>query len=433
MNVLYLALSDNRNVFEDMKKMAEQNLLIKYLNDSEDFFKKFLHKTAQTCPDIDLKNYKDLIVQASGNRDDRSTGYKTVLNMILDRICIIEETQGNLEEITGKSEILECCKQIYYAVNEVRQLCWLSILEDYYCEKIENAYTRMQNQLGSDNWLVIAVLPEFALSKDCSLSRDPTVSVAVAQNFFNDTLPDKLRDDNHMRRFAQLSGKFNTPGHKHNMVIFAGSLRVRELRAAGDGTVVSNIVPVFCNGVLCHVWEKQMISNEDGIRLEERHTVLFDDKNNGERIIIENEDPQEQFYAGAFTKSILQQFQLGNIMPTFSLNLFGRTTVSFAVSVCLDYMSKDIIDGQTTDIHLLMSAGMYMSSYMENIVALKLFVYCDGFYSPGLVAAYKNFDQNLDYWKEWDEEQLYAAILSNYDVVQNRIFAQELVIADTVP
>ncbi len=426
MNVLYLALGDNKNVFNDMQKMAEQNVLIDYLNKSEDYFKIFLDKTAQTCPDIDLKNYKDQIVQASGNRNDRSTGYKTVMNMILDRICDIEATQGNLDEITEKSKILECCKQIYYAVKEVHQLCWLSILEDYYCEKIENAYTKMQNRLGSDNWLVIAVLPEFALSKDYNLSRDPTVSAAVAQNFFNDTLPDKLRDDNYMRRFTQLSGKFNTPGHKHNMVIFAGSLRVRELRAAGDGTVVSNIVPVFCNGVLCHVWEKQMISNEDGISEDEKHTVLFDVTS--KRITGGGQAPQRLFYAGDFTKSILQQFQLGNITPTFSLNLFGQITASFAVSVCLDYASADIINGQTKDIHLLMSAGMHVSSHLENIVAVQLFGYCDGFYRSG-VAAFRNIKQDVSYWEEWDPCEIEKAVRIYSGAVEDRIFSHTSVIA----
>ncbi len=427
MKVLYLALGDNRNVFKDMQQIAKQNVLIDYLNKSEDRFKIFLDKTAQTCPDIDLKNYKDRIVQDSGKRNDRSTGYKTVMNMILDRICDIEKTQGNLDEITEKSKILECCKQIYYAVKEVHQLCWLSILEDYYCEKIENAYARMQNRLGSDNWLVIAVLPEFALSKDYNQFRDPTVSVAVAKNFFYDTLPDKLRNDNQMRRFAQLSGKFNTLGQKHNMVIFAGSLRVRELRATGDGTVVSNIVPVFCNGVLCRVWEKQMISNVDGIRPEERHTVLFDDT--GGRIAREEQDPQEPFYAGDFTKSILKQIYLSNITPTFSLKLFEQITASFAVSVCLDYKSADIIHGQTTDIHLLMSAGMAVSSHLDNIVALKLFVYCDGYYMPGLTAAFKNNKQDLRYWMELDPDQVEESIQAYSSMVQDRIFSRTLAIA----
>ncbi len=423
MKVLYLALGDNRNVFKDMQQIAEENVLIDYLNKSEDDFKIFLDKTAQTCPDIDLKNYKDRIVQDSGNRNDRSTGYKTVMNMILDRICDIEKTQGNLDEITEKSKILECCKQIYYAVKEVHQLCWLSILEDYYCEKIENAYARMQNRLGSDNWLVIAVLPEFALSKD-HMYREATVSVTVAKNFFYDTLPDKLRNDKQMRRFAQLSREINTSGH--NMVIFAGSLRVRELRAAGDGTVVSNIVPVFCNGGLCHVWEKQMISKIDGISEDEKHTVLFD--MTSKRITGGGQAPQRLFYAGDFTKSILKQFPSDNLTPTFSLKLFGQITASFAVSVCLDYASADIINGQTTDIHLLMSAGMRVSSHLENIVAVQLFGYCDGFYRSG-VAAFRNIKQDVSYWEEWDPYEIEKAVRIYSGAVEDRIFSYTSVIA----
>jgi len=411
MKVLYLALGDIVGVANDLKTIDNENTILKYLKSSEEFFKKFFN-SGGVYPDIDLASYKKEINDLIEKNKGISTGLGFMALMMLYKISEIEETQGELEKITEKDKVAACCRLLYHAVKEVRQMCWLSIAEDYYCEKIENAYK--EHNPGKEEWLIIAVLPEFMLFPTIGNFDNVAVSVSVAHRFFHGGLPDRLTDNRKMRRFVNLSR--DSQNSQHKIVIFAGSLRVREQNTEEDTGIISNIVPVFYDGRLCHIWEKQMISDEDGIKKEERHTVLYDDTQ-GSR---SQEAYAGQYYAGAATRSLLQQFNLNNFSPVFALTINGKE-ITFAVTVCLDYKSADIIHGQTTDIHLLIADGMPVSGHLDHIVALKLFLYCDLIYG-GRVGAFENISQKPDYWKGLAPDKVEKDVDTFSRNVKDRIF-----------
>lgn len=167
-------------------------------------------------------------------------------------------------------------------------------------------------------------------------------------------------------------------------MIFGGTIIEKEKE--DDQTKPStfyNIAPVFFEGKLYGIWEKQMISNIDGkMTSKHRHLELFPQN---------SQLTSEKYVASSLSKQILTEKNIVGIKPVFKATIF-QEKISFAISVCLDYTEPEIIGGEHVDIHVLISAGMVPDACLQSIVAEKLLLFCDYFWG---VACYSRGDSRL--------------------------------------
>lgn len=170
------------------------------------------------------------------------------------------------------------------------------------------------------------------------------------------------------------------PGHRladiasegTNVIIFAGTI-IWKTRA--DEYYI-NSASVFWDGGSRFLWDKQTISDIDGIgylRLEEEEMRI---KGKGE---VERAGKARHRHpidvTSELTRNYMENLTEG-IKPWFTCRLAGQS-ITFGLSVCLDFTRRTLNEA-SVQIHVLLAYGM---KPLENINASKFFLYCDGYFN----------------------------------------------------
>lgn len=328
--------------------------------------------------------------------EEKETSIEKIKNDVLSNSQEWSETQKDWINKTLERVGSDLRGDIHHKIKEECQENWLARLENFYCEKILEAYNsptlKNEWERSVDNILTIVLLPEFAftefeISKDIKTYFEDTNKDAFYKSVVEKFLKGSLScnapgSGKKLMSLLQLTRKKDTP--KRKLMIFGGTIIEKEKE--NDQTKPStfyNIAPVFFEGKLYGIWEKQMISNIDGkMTIKHRHFELFP-KN--------SQLTSEKYVASSLSKQILPENNIVGIKPVFKATIFQQK-ISFAISVCLDYTEPKIIGGEHVDIHVLISAGMVPDACLQSIVAEKLLLFCDYFWGG---ACYSRGDSGL--------------------------------------
>lgn len=376
--------------------------------------------------------------------EEKETSIEKIKNDVLSNSQEWSETQKDWINKTLERVGSDLRGDIHHKIKEECQENWLARLENFYCEKILEAYNsptlKNEWERSADNILTIVLLPEFAftefeISKDIKTYFEDTNKDAFYKSVVEKFLKGSLScnapgSGKKLMSLLQLTRKKDTP--KRKLMIFGGTIIEKEKE--NDQTKPStfyNIAPVFFEGKLYGIWEKQMISNIDGkMTIKHRHLELF--PQNSQLF----DGTSEKYVASSLSKQILKENKIVGIKPVFEATIFQQK-ISFAISVCLDYTEPEIIGGEHVDIQVLISDGMNPFIKTKNIVASNLLLFCDykggaALYNKKEILFIKEYEEKKEKYKDLKskndacyiysrseilnkDDEVYIVQLENYD------------------
>lgn len=279
-------------------------------------------------------------VEAAINNADPATVY--ALNEI--RNSILQQSYGNPKTMTD-IQLIEVRPVIMKEMRYKRQLYWLAWLENFYCIKILNAIQSIRAKIDkSPENLIVAALSEFSLMDIPVLAgRNVGIYKTIIDKFLDGKLPGLPCRDG-MRRmlsFCELTRGYSKG--KCRLMIVPGTILWKEQTVHA---IYHNTAPVFWSGACIHVWDKQLISSEDGICC-----------------VSKRKHPEPIAGAPAIPSVLTQEFltsrhrDITEITPVFKIALFDKE-ISFGLSICLDASRPDFFPPQSfVDIQLYLACG----------------------------------------------------------------------------
>lgn len=367
-------------------------------------------------------------VKKAGVFPDRFYGF-CVRHGMDDKLLLAKERWKKEKQDfkTGKSTII-------WILKDTAQIYWLRWLEDVYFSLFTDAICEMAVRTvreGIQNPVFILAMPEFILTD----YENRGFCEPVARKFLADRqvckkmLPEatylrtlqSLSSWTYVKPFLKLPKEIADAAVLSHVpvLLFAGTIVWKGRELGKPSSVFYNTSAAFCNGIRVLIWDKQMISSEDGKGHEGKHRhaeTITKDLVLGEAVSCSQMTTQFLYGAGK------------TLSPVFSVCLYQRP-VSFALSVCLDLSRADAMIPGPVDIHVLLASGMPFDGRRDKIYGTKAFLCCDrsmqiiGKGTAGVVVMLEASDASLwkdvkdvGKWSEADAETMMDRCSDSFDI-----------------
>ncbi|HEX3021475.1 MAG TPA: hypothetical protein VHP81_03680 [Lachnospiraceae bacterium] len=256
-----------------------------------------------------------------------------------------------------KIKVLHCLKMN-------RQLLWLRRLESFTCAKINDIIEQEKGRLvnNGETTLNIVALPEFYFIDINDNEKHKDDIVNYSKPFYFDNIKTLLRDsDDHTApSLASLT-------IDENIILLPGTAIWKQINQDDHlQETLFNTLPIFFNGKLQMAWDKVNTSTIDG---------FYDESD----ILKKNKVPSSY----RSTPSLLTPQSCSMTDPLYSypvkLSDGTNSTITIGFDICLDFLFENLKSLNTEPmIHILIAAGMPVSSNADKIYAKNLFLRCDG-------------------------------------------------------
>lgn len=292
--------------------------------------------------------------------------YRAALKSMLDEILAEARDVAEAGPDTGEERMTELGVILTMALMHQRQKYWSLWLQNFFCEKLDLVIRG--HSVTSQECLYVAVLPEFTIM-DLPMNpwKDTGFFMPAVREMWQPGGSPGVMCRNGVRlvkTFCSLTQAYGSGNPK--LLLVPGTTL---WKIDPPGRTYYNTAMVFWKGKCIHVWDKQMISGEDGIC----HAADREHWQPG---------PSEMYASDLAMQYACSKISTQNkFSPVFVISPFGWP-VRFGLTICLDASRPDFFcnDRGNVDIQLVLACGSSSIGILSEawrIISKHGFLYCD--------------------------------------------------------